>query len=44
MKPDKLKTLCPHCAKPMEKVGVHKPIYICLDNKCNTKMEQLTLF
>lgn len=44
MKTDKYKTVCPKCCKDMQKVGIHKPIFICTNQKCKTKMEQLTLF
>lgn len=44
MKMDKTKTICPKCAHEMQKVGVHKPLYICINRECKTKMEQLTLF
>lgn len=43
MKKDKRQT-CPDCGHDMEKVGIHNPIYICLNPKCQTKLEQLTLF
>lgn len=44
MSKTKTKTVCPKCTEEMQKVGIHKPIFVCTNAKCKTKMEQLTLF
>lgn len=41
---DKTKTICPTCSHEMQKLGIYRPIFICTNQKCKTKLEQLTLF